>query len=114
MSRGSLGSLRLDAGELDHLGPFVDIFGDELGELVRRVRRHRHNAEISESLPDVRIEHRRVGLLVERSGDFRRRAFRNAETNPGSGLVTLEKAVDRRHVWQKWKPLYRCHAERPK
>ena len=56
-------SLRLDARELDHLGPFVDVFGDELGELVRRVRRHRHGAEISEPLLDVRVEHRRVGLL---------------------------------------------------
>src|SRR2546425_12590157 len=56
--RGDLGarspraarSLRLDAGNLDHVGPFVDIFGDEPGELVRRVRRHRHGAEIGEPL----------------------------------------------------------------
>src|SRR5262249_31507855 len=34
-------SLRLDARELNHLGPFFDIFGDELGELVRRVGGHR-------------------------------------------------------------------------
>src|SRR5262249_6952348 len=51
-----LGSVRLDARELDPLGPFVDIFGDELGELVRRVRRHRHGAEIGEPLLDVRVE----------------------------------------------------------
>src|SRR5947208_9123016 len=43
-------SLRPDTCELDHLGPFVDVFGDELGELVRRVRGHRHRAEIGEPL----------------------------------------------------------------
>src|SRR6266581_1070487 len=91
-------SLRLDARELDHLGPFVDIFGDELGELVRRVRRYRHGAEIGEPLLDVRVEHRRVGLLVERRNDLRRRAPWNAETDPARRLVALEEAVDRRHV----------------
>ena len=59
------GTLRFDTRELDHLGPFLDIFGDELGELVRRIGWHRDDAEISEPLLDVRIEHRRVGLLVE-------------------------------------------------
>src|SRR6266849_965622 len=106
-------SLRLDARELDHLGPFVDIFGDELGELVRRVRRHRHGAEIGEPLLDVRVEHRRVGLLVERRDDLGRRALRAAETDPAGRLVALEEAVDRRHVRQEWKPLCRRHAQRP-
>src|SRR5262249_37150616 len=90
------GSLRLDARELDHLGPFVDVFGDELGELVGRVRRHRHGAEIGEPLLDVRVEHRRVGLLVERRDDLARRAPWNAETDPARRLVALEDAVDRR------------------
>src|ERR1700730_18926 len=97
-----LGSLRLDARELNYHGPFVDIFGYELGELVRRVRRHRHGAEVSEPFLDVRIEHRRIGLLVERRDNLRRRAVWNAETDPASRLVTFEEAVDRRHVRQEW------------
>src|SRR5262245_45737242 len=105
-------SLRFDTRELDHLGPFLDIFGDELGKLVRRVRWHRHYAKISEPLLDVRIEHRRVGLLVECRDDFGRRPLRDAETNPGSRLVALEEAVDRRHIWQKWKWFCRRHAQR--
>jgi hypothetical protein len=96
--RESESLLRLDARELDHLGPFLDIFGDELRELVRRVRWHRHDAKSSEALLDVWIEHRRVGLLVECRDDFRRRALGSAETNPGSRLVALENAIDRRHV----------------
>jgi len=46
-------AFRLDARELDHFGPFVDIFGDETGELVRRVRRHRYGPEISKPLLDI-------------------------------------------------------------
>src|SRR5712692_8252086 len=106
-------SLRLDARELDHLGPFVDIFGDELGELGRRARQNRYGAEISEPLLDVRVENRRVGLLVERRDDLRRRAPGDTETDPASRLVALEEAVDRRHVRQEWKRLYRRHAQRP-
>jgi hypothetical protein len=80
-------SLRFYARELDHAGPFVDIFGNELGELVWRVRRHHHGAEISEPLLDVRVEHRRVGLLVERRDDLRRCTLGDAETDPASRLV---------------------------
>src|SRR5262249_36586351 len=90
-------SLRLDARELDHLRPLVDIFGDEPGELVRRIRRHSHGAEISEPLFDARIEHRRVGLLVERRDDLFRRALRHAETDPAGRLVALEEGGSKFH-----------------
>src|SRR5260370_20421623 len=84
-------SLRLDAGELDHLSPFVDISGDELGELVRRVRRHRQSAEISEPLLDARVKHLRVGLLVKRRDDLRLRSLRDSQTDPPPRLFTLNK-----------------------
>src|SRR5262249_19263935 len=100
-------SVRLDTSELDHLGPFVDIFGNEFGELVWRVRRYHHGAEFSEPLLDVRVEDRRVGLLVERRDDLRRRALGDPETDPASRLVALEEALDRRHLRQEWKPLGR-------
>ena len=34
------GSLRLDACELDHLGPLLGFVGDELAEVDRRERKH--------------------------------------------------------------------------
>ena len=34
------GSLRLDACELDHLGPLLGFVGDELAEVGRRERKH--------------------------------------------------------------------------
>src|SRR5262249_30347314 len=53
-SERARGSLRLDARELDPLRPLANISADELGELVRRVRRHRHGAEIGEQRCDCR------------------------------------------------------------
>src|SRR6516225_3792646 len=91
-----LPSLRFNARELDHLRPLLDVFSDEFGEIVRRVRRHRHSAEIGKSLLDVGVEHRRVGLLVERCDDLARCAPGDAETDPAGSLVAAEKAVDGR------------------
>src|SRR5262245_65561949 len=59
-------SLRLDACKPDHLGPFIDIFGDELGKFVGCVRWHRHGAVLSEALIHGRVSHRRVDVLVAR------------------------------------------------
>src|SRR5262249_44814371 len=59
-------SLRFDARERDYLGPFIDIFGDELGKLVRRVRWHHHCAKVREPPLDAWIKHCCVGVLVER------------------------------------------------
>ena len=35
------GSIRLDTRELDDLAPFLGFFGDELGEVGGRTRKHR-------------------------------------------------------------------------
>src|SRR5262249_34365174 len=104
----------LDAGELDHLAPLVDVLGDELGELVRRVRRHRDRAEIGEALLDGRVEHRGVGVPVERRDDLGRRAPGGAKANPAGRLVALEETVDRRHLRQERKPRGCGHAQRAK
>src|SRR5262249_43463881 len=85
-------SLRLDACELYDFGPFVDVLGDKLRELVGRVWWHRNGAEIGDPLPDVRVKHRCVGLLVERRDDLRRCTPRHAETDPAGRLVALEEA----------------------
>jgi hypothetical protein len=53
MSPAFAGSLRVDAGGPDHLGPFLGFVGDQLSELSRRSR-HRHAAEVSETDLDYR------------------------------------------------------------
>src|SRR5262245_32972187 len=87
------GLLRLDPGELDHLGPFLDVFLDELLELGRRIRRHRNGAKICEPLLDGRIEHGGVGLLVEHGDHLGWRAPRRAEADPARRLVAFDVAV---------------------
>jgi hypothetical protein len=52
--------------EHGHLGPFFDIFGDELGELVGEFGSTATTPRLAKPLLDIRIEHRRVGLFVER------------------------------------------------
>src|SRR5215831_9290332 len=47
-------SLRLDAGELDHLGPLFGLFHNKLFELGRR-HGHRCNTEVGKPLRDSRI-----------------------------------------------------------
>src|SRR5215831_8173197 len=51
---GIAGSLRLDAGEFDHLGPFLGFVGDELAEVGRR-ERNRRAAQVVKPRPDLGI-----------------------------------------------------------
>ena len=48
----SEGSLRLDVGEPDHLGPLLDVVGDELAKFGRRDREY--GSQIGEFRPDIR------------------------------------------------------------
>ena len=52
-------------------------------ELGGRHRRQRRGAEIGQPLLDRGVAQRRVDLLVERRDDFRRRALRRADADPG-------------------------------
>src|SRR5262249_3546701 len=63
------GSLRLNAGGLDHLAPFLGFFGDQPAELGRRSRQRRA-AEVSETGLHLRIVESRVDLLVELIDDL--------------------------------------------
>src|SRR5215471_16670541 len=58
------GSLWLDARELDHLGPLLGFFSDQLAEVSRRTRKHRA-AEISEPRLHRGIGESHIDLLVE-------------------------------------------------
>jgi hypothetical protein len=56
------GSLRLNAGGLDHLAPFLGFFGDQPAELGRRSRQRRA-AKVSETGLHLRVFESRVDLL---------------------------------------------------
>jgi len=57
-------SLRLDAGELDHLSPLLGFFSDQLAEVGRRTRKHRA-AEIGKPRLRRGIGESRIDLLIE-------------------------------------------------
>jgi hypothetical protein len=68
----SVGSLGLDIGCLDHLGPLRDIVGDELSQFGRR-HRHRRPAEFDETCLKLGIGEARIDLPVQRGDDLGRR-----------------------------------------
>src|SRR5262249_1602401 len=80
-------SLRLDAGEFDHLGPLFGFVGNQLSEVSRRSRQ-RHAAEVSETGLHLRVVESRVDLLVELVDDLGRRGPRCAEAGPTARLVS--------------------------
>src|SRR5262245_4883782 len=93
-------SVRLDAGELDHLGPFLGFVGDKLAELGRRSRQRRA-AEISETGLHLRVVQSRVDLLVELIDDLGRRGLRYAEAVPITPLVARQELTHGRDVRQR-------------
>src|SRR5262249_31350811 len=64
ISPRSRGSLRLDAGELDHLGPLLGSFGDQLTEVGGRARKRRA-AQVGKLRLDFRVGERGINLPVE-------------------------------------------------
>src|SRR5262245_22326607 len=71
-------SLRLDAGELDHLAPLLGLVDNQLAELGRRSRQRRA-AEVGEARPHLGVGERRVDLLVELVHDLGWRVSRRTD-----------------------------------
>jgi hypothetical protein len=78
--------LRLEARELDHLGPFFCFVGDELAELDGRSRKHRA-AQVGNPRLHFGIGESRVDLLVELVDDIGGRIFRDGEAIPLARLI---------------------------
>src|SRR5262249_2912039 len=57
-------SLRLDAGELHHLGPFLGFRGDEVAEVAGRAK-ERHRAKVGKARLERGIGKPRLDLPVE-------------------------------------------------
>src|SRR5215510_12134992 len=93
-------SLRLDAGELDHLAPLLGFVGDQLSELSRRSRQ-RHAAEVSETGVHLRVVESRVDLLVECVDDLGGRVPGCADPVPKTCLVARHELAHGRDVWQR-------------
>src|SRR5262244_206033 len=92
-------SLRLDAGEFDHLGPLFGFVGNQLSEVSRRSRQ-RHAAEVSDTGLHLRIVESRVDLLVELVDDLGRRGPWYAEAVPITHLVARQELTHGRDVRQ--------------
>src|SRR5499433_1422017 len=92
-------SLRLDAGEFDHLGPLFGFVGNQLSEVSRRSRQ-RHAAEVSETGLHLRVVESRVDLLVELVDDLGWRGLRCADAGPKARLIARHEFGNRRDVRQ--------------
>src|SRR4029077_21002450 len=114
MDRADAGnaSLRSDAGELDHFGPSLCVFADELGERSRagagRVEPLRQHALLLE----LRIPDHAVEADVELFDDVARRARRRDDAPPGA-RVHLRVAFLRegRDVAEQGRALIAAHGE---
>src|SRR5258708_15073978 len=90
-------SLRLDAGEFDHLAPLFGFVGDQLSELSRRSRQ-RHAAEVSETGLHLEISKAGVYCLVELVNNLRRCVLGRADAEPGARLVARHNFAHGRDV----------------
>src|SRR5262245_52088498 len=79
--RGRVGSLRLDARRLDHLGPLLGFVSDELAEFGGG-EDHRRGGRIGEPRLDDRVCEPVINLAVEPLDDLVWRTPRDADTLP--------------------------------
>src|SRR3979490_1678490 len=81
-----LGSVRLDAGELDHLGPLFIFVGDEFCELRGRARNYRA-AQVAKARLHLGIGKSGVDLLVELLDNLDGRILGRADAVKAARLV---------------------------
>src|SRR5262245_7161489 len=86
ISPGSRGSLRLDAGRANDLGPLVSFMGDQLAEFGGR-KHKRRASQFGESRLDLGIGEASVDLLVENADDLGRRVLRCPNTNESARFI---------------------------
>src|SRR5262245_64942781 len=81
-----VGSFWLDAGELNHLGPFLGLIGDELAEIGRRTGEH-GTTKLGKPRLDLGIGECGVGVPVELVDDGRGRSLGGGGDAPVAVLV---------------------------
>src|SRR5215467_15346108 len=110
MSVQIAGSLRLDAGGLDHLAPFLGFLGDELAKIGGRARKHRA-AQVSKPRFEPGIGKASVDLLVELLDDVSRRALGRTDAEPAARLAAGHKFPDTRNIGQRLRTSRGGHCE---
>src|SRR6476620_5906419 len=93
------GLLRLDARELNQLGPLLGFVGDELSEVGGRTRKH-VTSKVGEAALYRGIGESAIDLFVKLFDNFCGRGFGRADSIPSIGFVARVKLVQRRGVRQ--------------
>src|SRR5262245_52659534 len=105
-------SFRLDAGELNHLGPLRDLVDDLLREVGGRARQH-GAAKLDKLRADLAISEPGVGGLVELVDDLGRCALGRADAEQAARLIARKEFGHRRNVRQYLEARGRGNRERP-
>src|SRR5262245_1564024 len=90
------GSLGLDVGRTDHLGPFHGFSSDKPAKVGGREREH-VATQVGKPRLDFGIGEARVDLPVELVDEFGPRVFGCAKSQPGARLVSRHKITDGRN-----------------
>src|SRR6516165_5462919 len=86
------GSVRPDARELHHLGPFLNVFSNELAKLSGGTRKRRV-AKVCNPRSHRGIGENSIDLLVEFLDDIGGRIFWRADTQPRARIIARQKIV---------------------
>src|SRR5262245_42833352 len=105
-------SLGLDVRESDHLGPFLDLGGDELTEVVGRPDRHRA-AEVRKLHFHFGIAETGADFIIKLSDDIRRRFFWRANAEPSGRFVARQELTYCRNVRQRIQARRSSYSEGP-
>src|SRR5258708_29382488 len=84
------GSLRFDAGKLNHLAPFRSLFGHELSKVGRRASQH-SAPEVGDPGLYVLVDESRADLLVEFFNNLGWRILGGTNSKPRTGFVARNK-----------------------
>src|SRR5262245_7779878 len=106
-------SVRLDAGELDHLAPLLRFVGYELSKVGRRAWKG-GGAQLGKPRLHLGIGEGRIDLFVELVDNLGRRVFRRADAGPEARLVARHEFGNRRDVRQHRRACRGGHRQRSK
>src|SRR5262249_31309226 len=106
-------SVRLDAGELDHLAPLLRFVGYELSKVGRRAWK-RGGAQVGKPHLHLGIGKARIDLVVELVNNLGRRVFRRADAGPEARLVAWQELTHGRDVRQCLRARRGGHRQRAK
>jgi hypothetical protein len=104
------GSLRFDARDLDHLGPFRGFVGDELSEIGGRAH-ERRAAKLGEPRLDLGIGEASVDFMVQPADDLGRRVLGRTDCNKCAGLEARQEFAQSRHIRELIRARLSAHRE---